>query len=61
MFQVSSVLVMKKASISYMMSLLSKDDIEDDIMRVESKEIAAELLEMTFCKGNHLTEYYLPI
>ena len=43
------------------MNLLSKDDIEDSIMRVKSKEIAAELLEMTFCKGNHLTEYHLPI
>jgi superfamily II DNA or RNA helicase len=29
-------------------NLLSKEDIEDNIMRVESKEIAAELLETTF-------------
>lgn len=30
------------------MNLLSKEDIEDNLMRVCSKEIAAELLEMTF-------------
>ena len=29
-------------------NLLSKEDIEDNLMRVCSKEIAAELLEMTF-------------
>lgn len=43
------------------MNLLSKDDIEDNIMRVDSKEIAAELLEMTFYKGSQLSEYQLPI
>ncbi len=30
------------------MNLLSKEDAEDNLMRVCSKEIAAELLEMTF-------------
>lgn len=30
------------------MNLLSKEDVEDNLMRVCSKEIAAELLEMTF-------------
>ena len=29
-------------------NLLSKEDIEDNLMRVCSREIAAELLEMTF-------------
>lgn len=43
------------------MNLLSKDDIEDNIMRVDSKEIAAELLEMTFHKESQLSEYQLPI
>ena len=43
------------------MNLLSKDDLEDNIMRVVDKNIAAELLEMTFQKGNHLQDYQLPI
>lgn len=43
------------------MNLLSKDDLEDNIMRVVDKDIAAELLEMTFQKGNHLQNYQLPI
>lgn len=43
------------------MNLLSKDDVEDNIMRVVSKEIAAELLEITFKKENELKEYQLPI
>ena len=43
------------------MNLLSKDDIEDNIMRVVSKQIAAELLEMTFKKGNALQQYVLPL
>ena len=30
------------------MNLLSKEDAEDNLMRVCSKEIAVELLEMTF-------------
>ena len=30
------------------MNLLSKADVEDNLMRVVSKDIAAELLEMTF-------------
>jgi hypothetical protein len=32
------------------MNLLSKEDADDNLMRVSSKEIAAELLEMTFGK-----------
>lgn len=52
-----NVLVWEYGSIN----LLSKDDIEDNIMRVDSKEIAAELLEMTFYKGSQLSEYQLPI
>lgn len=43
------------------MNLLSKDDVEDNIMRVSSKAIAAELLEMTFKKDNDLNEYQLPL
>ncbi len=43
------------------MNLLSKDDIEDNIMRVVSKQIAAELLEMTFKKGSALQQYVLPL
>lgn len=34
------------------MNLMSEEDIEDNIMRVVSKRIAAELFEMTFRKGN---------
>ncbi len=43
------------------MNLLSKDDIEDNIMRVSSKAIAAELLEMTFWKDSKLHEFQLPL
>ena len=43
------------------MNLLSKDDVEDNIMRVSSKAIAAELLEMSFRKDNDLNEYQLPL
>ena len=30
------------------MNLLSRDDVEDNIMRLESREVAEEILEMTF-------------
>jgi len=43
------------------MNLLSKDDVEDNIMRVVSKRIADELLEMTFKKENPLQQYSLPV
>ena len=43
------------------MNLLSKDDIEDNIMRVVSKQIAAELLEMTFKKGSAIQQLVLPL
>ena len=43
------------------MNLLSKDDVEDNIMRVVSKRISAELLEITFKKGNQLQQYSLPL
>lgn len=43
------------------MNLLSKDDVEDNIMRVVSKRIAAELLEMTFKKGKQFQQYTLPL
>ncbi|MDI9470235.1 MAG: DEAD/DEAH box helicase family protein [Bacillota bacterium] len=43
------------------MNLLSKDDVEDNIMRVVSKRIAAELLEMTFNKENQLQSFTLPL
>ena len=38
-------------------NLLSKEDAEDNLMRVCSREIAAELLEMTFGSGNELTDW----
>ena len=37
------------------MNLLSKADVEDNLMRVVSKDIAAELLEMTFDGTKELT------
>ena len=43
------------------MNLLSKDDIEDNIMRVVSKDIAAELLELTFKKDSDINEYQIPL
>lgn len=36
-------------------NLLGKQDVEDHIMRIQSKEIASELIEMTF--GNSLYNY----
>ena len=33
-------------------NLLSKEDVEDNLMRVYSREIAAQLLEMTFSQEN---------
>lgn len=39
------------------MNLLSKEDAEDNLMRVCSGEIAAELLEMTFGSKNELTDW----
>ena len=39
------------------MNLLSKEDAEDNLMRVCSKEIAAELLEMTFGSENEMQEW----
>ena len=38
-------------------NLLSKEDVEDNLMRVCSKEIAAELLEMTFGEGKNMQEW----
>jgi len=43
------------------MNLLSREDVNDNIMRVVSKRIAAELLELTFKKGNTLQQYSLPL
>ena len=39
------------------MNLLSKEDAEDNLMRVCSKDIAAELLEMTFGTGADVQEW----
>ena len=39
------------------MNLLSKEDAEDNLMRVCSKDIAAELLEMTFGSGVDMQEW----
>lgn len=38
-------------------NFLSKEDIEDNIMRVESREIAAELLETTFGKNIEMEKW----
>ena len=38
-------------------NLLSKEDAEDNLMRVCSKEIAAELLEMTFAASEEMYEW----
>ena len=43
------------------MNLLSKDDVEDNIMRVVSKRISEQLLELTFKKSNLLQQYSLPL
>ncbi len=39
------------------MNLLSKEDVEDNLMRICSKEIAAELLEMTFSSEEDMQEW----
>lgn len=38
-------------------NLLSKEDADDNIMRVESREIASELLEMTFGEGIEMEKW----
>lgn len=38
-------------------NLLSKEDAEDNLMRVCSKDIAAELLEMTFGTAEEMQEW----
>ena len=38
-------------------NLLSKEDAEDNLMRVCSKDIAAELLELTFGKGKEMEKW----
>lgn len=38
------------------MNFLSKEDMEDNLMRVVSKEIAAEIMEMTFGGGKELMD-----
>jgi hypothetical protein len=43
------------------MNLLSRVNAEDNIMRVVSKRIAAELLEMTFGKRVSPGQYALPL
>ena len=39
------------------MNLLSKENVDDNLMRVCSKEIAAELLELTFGADNKLSDW----
>ena len=39
------------------MNLLSKENVDDNLMRVCSKEIAAELLELTFGADNELSDW----
>ena len=36
------------------MDLLAKEDAEDNLMRICSKKISAELLELTFCREKEL-------
>jgi len=43
------------------MNLLSKDDAEDNIMRVVGKRIAEEILELSLNKDNQLQQYSLPL
>ena len=43
------------------MNLLSKDDVEDNIMRIVNRSISEELLELTFKKGKQLQQYSLPL
>ena len=38
-------------------NLLSKEDAEDNLMRVSSRKIAAELLEMTFGTGSDMMNW----
>ena len=38
------------------MNFLGKEDSEDNLMRVSSKEIASELLELTFGQGKYAGE-----
>ena len=38
-------------------NLLSKEDADNNIMRVESREIASELLEMTFGEGIEMEKW----
>ncbi len=42
-------------------NLLSRDNIEDNIMRVVSRRIAGELLDGTFNRENFIMEYSLPL
>lgn len=39
------------------MNLLSKEDVDDNLMRVCSKDIAAELLEITFGSGKEVQNW----
>lgn len=42
------------------MNLLAKEDVDDNLMRVQSKEIAAELLELTFGRNGPNAMQQLP-
>ena len=39
------------------MNFLPKEDVEDDIMRIVSKDIAAEIMEMTFGGGKEMVNW----
>lgn len=43
------------------MNLLSKEDVEDSIIRIADKEVAAELLEGSFRKGVDHEQFALPL
>ena len=53
----SSIQIQLNNSIYGSMNLLSKEDAEDNLMRVCGKDIAAELLEMTFSSEADMKEW----
>lgn len=42
-------------------NLLFKDDVDDNIIRLENNNVASELLEISFCKESQNNEYKLPL
>ena len=42
-------------------NLLFKDDVDDNIIRLENNNVASELLGISFCKESKNNEYKLPL